>query len=293
VARARKPQLSFKRLNQIASGLMLRAASVPINLLGMRTRASAIEQLSERMLATVGTGAGPIRFFCPSPQLATRAETLLTKEPDMIRWIDGFEGNSVFWDIGANVGVFSLYAGARRGVSVLSFEPSAANFYVLSRNIQLNQLDDRVTAYCLALSGRTELGVLNMASVAMGSAMSQFGRPGEMSRYCEKRTNGVAQGMIGFTVDDFIARFCPAFPNYLKMDVDGLELPILQGARNTLRDPRLRSLMVELSLSNKEEGSRAVALLEESGFHFVSHGETQGTEVEKAANHLFERYSKP
>lgn len=231
---------------------------------------------------------GTLKFFAPSPLLQDRAANLLGKEPDMIQWLDGIPQDAVLWDVGANVGVFSLYAAFCRKARVLAFEPSAANFHVLARNIQLNHLNERVTCYCIALSGTTELGILNLSSPAMGTAMSQFGKPGEMSRYW---TGGdaAAHGMIGFTMDEFIKRFDPPFPTHLKMDVDGLEWPILQGAANTLRDPRLRAAMIELSLTDHAERARAMTLMEDSGFKFVSHGEAQGTETEKAANHLFER----
>lgn len=241
------------------------------------------------MIAEAAIAGGTIRFYAPSTLLRYRAESVLSKEPDTIEWIDKFEEDAVFWDIGANVGVYSLYAGVRRGVRVLSFEPSAANFHVLSRNIQLNRLCDRVTAYSIALSAQTQLGVLNMASASMGASLSQFGRRGESSRYWDDQTEPVVQGMVGFSIDDFIARFNPWFPNYLKMDVDGLELPILEGARDTLRDPRLKSLIVELNLTTAGEHRQAVSLLEDAGFRLISRGEIQGTQVEKAANHLFER----
>jgi FkbM family methyltransferase len=207
----------------------------------------------------------------------------------MIAWIDGFEECTVLWDIGANIGIFSLYAGLRRRTSVLAFEPSAANFHVLSRNIQLNELSERVTPYCLALSGRTQLGVLNMQSAAMGAAMTQFGQAGEPSRYWNGQIRPSVHGMVGFSIDDFIARFDPPFPNYLKMDVDGFELPILEGARAALRDPRLKSMMIELNITNAVEYQRALALLEAAGFRLSSRGDVQGQQDEKAANHLFER----
>jgi len=282
--------MNLKRLKQIANGLVRRIASVPLAILPFSARANAIEHMAEGMIFTIHSSAGSIRFFCPSSLLAMRAETLLSKEPDMIRWIDGFTPDSVFWDVGANVGVFSLYASVRRHVSVLSFEPSAANFHVLSRNIMLNHLNDRITSYAVALSGRTELGVLNLASAAMGSSMSQFGRPGEMSRYAGEGAPGLAHGMVGFTMDDFIEQFGPPFPNYLKIDVDGLEWMILQGGIKTLSDPRLRSAMIELSVTDKAENLKSVELLKNCGLDFTSQGELQGSETEKAANHLFVRH---
>lgn len=257
--------------------------------IGMHLRADVLERLTEETISVTTIPGNQIRFYTPSPLLMSRAACVLSKETDTIQWIDGFEDGMVLWDIGANVGVYSLYAAIQRSVSVLAFEPSAANFHVLSRNIHLNKLVDRVTGYCIAFSGRTQLGILNMASPSMGASIGQFGQFGEMSRYWEGQTGAAAHGMIGFTIDSFIAQFDPPFPNYLKLDVDGLELPILEGARMTLRDARLRSLLVELSLSRESEYRNAHLLLEEAGFRFVSRGATQGTQTESAANHLFQR----
>jgi hypothetical protein len=53
----------------------------------------------------------------------------------------------------------------------VAFEPAAANFHVLARNTAINQLGER------------SLGVLNLASDAMGSSLSQFGAAGDKSPY--------------------------------------------------------------------------------------------------------------
>jgi FkbM family methyltransferase len=248
-----------------------------------------LEDLTEKMVSVTAVPNGQILFHTPTPTLVWRANTLLTKEVETIAWIDQFIKGAVFWDIGANVGVYSLYAAIRREVSVLAFEPMAANFYVLNKNIQLNAVDKQVYAYCIALCDRTDLGVLNMTSGAMGTALSQFGKAGEMSRYAEENVSGWTQGMIAFSMDNFIRHFRPPFPNYVKVDVDGLETAILRGARETLCNPRLNSLMIELNVTDKEEYSGAVRVLEEAGLRLVSRGTIQGTKEEVCANHLFER----
>lgn len=276
------------RFQSLSRGVARRLAMLPLHALGPRLRAEALERLADAMITETAVPGGVLKFYAPTPLLQDRAATVLGKEPDMIRWLDSCGPDTVLWDIGANVGVFSLYAAVVRRVQVLAFEPSAANFHVLTRNVSLNQLNDRVTAYCVALSGTTELGVLNVGSTDMGAAMSQFGKAGEMSRYW-MGGDSAAHGMVGITVDEFIERFQPAFPTHLKMDVDGLEWPILQGAVKTLRDPRLRAAMVELSLTNQAERDQAMKLLADAGLRFVTHGEVQGTETEKAANHLFVR----
>ncbi len=274
-------------LSRLARGVARRLAAWPLRAVDARTRIEALESLSEQAIVEATVPGATLRFFAPTSLLRSRATGLLDKEPDTIRWIDAMSADAVLWDIGANVGVYSLYAAARLRCAVLAFEPSAANFYILARNIQLNGFEDRVSGYCLALSGATGLGVLNLDSNAPGTAMSQFGHAGEASRYSSGRPT--LQAMIGFTIDDFIARFDPPFPTAIKLDVDGLEWPILQGATRTLNDRRLTSLMVELSLTNTGERERATQALAASGFTFLSRGAAQGAGGEQAANHLFVR----
>jgi FkbM family methyltransferase len=272
----------------MARSAMRRLTAAPLGWVDAGSRAMALEQFSEGMIALSPVAGQNLRFFAPTVLLQQRAANLLTKEPDMIQWIDGFSSDAVLWDIGANVGVFSLYAVAQRRCKVLSFEPSAANFHVLARNVALNGLAGRIDAYCIALSGATGLGVLNLASTAMGAAMSMFGKAGEASPYSEG-PNVASHGMIGFTVDQFIELFSPPFPTHIKIDVDGLELAIIEGARQTLADTRLRSVMLELSLSNESERTLGMKVMDEAGLRYVSHGESQGTDTERAANHLFIR----
>ena len=68
-------------------------------------------RLAEYLVPTVEieTSHGIISFYCPGGRTVGRANTLLTKEKNTIAWIDSLE-EGVFWDIGANVGVFTLYA---------------------------------------------------------------------------------------------------------------------------------------------------------------------------------------
>ncbi len=120
-------------------------------------------------------------------------------------------------------------------------------------------------------------------------SLSQFGKPGERSPWAEVQDQTANHGAIGFSIDDFVARFNPPFPTHVKIDVDGIELPILQGAPGLLRDPRLKSVLVELNLSDPEERRQAVSLIEEAGLRLASQGEIQETATARGANHLFVR----
>jgi FkbM family methyltransferase len=268
---------------------MRELASLPLRMMPEFQRGLALEKMTSSMVSRVDVPAGSLLFTTPTPLLQARAKSTMTKEPDTIRWIDEFEPSDVFWDIGANVGVFGLYAARQRGVRVLAFEPSADNYTVLCRNIEINAFEDQVTPYCVALAGGTKLGVLNSPSREMGASLHQFGQKGQTSRYWDRGNTTSAQGVVGFSIDDFIGQFRPPFPTRLKIDVDGLEWPILQGARNTLCDRRLKSVMAELPLSDEDERNRAIRCLSDAGLDLLSVGEAQESGGERAANHFFSR----
>jgi FkbM family methyltransferase len=279
----------LRRSTSVGLRALREVALFPLRVLGKTQRGLALERLTASMVSKVDVPEDTLRFMTPTPLLQARASSILSKEPDTIQWIDRFELGDVFWDVGANVGVFSLYAACRRRVTVLAFEPSADNYMVLCKNVEINALEGRVIPYCIALAGTTELGVLNSPSREMGAALHQFGRKGDTSRYWKGGTITCAQGMIGFTIDDFIRQFRPLFPTRLKLDVDGLEWLILQGAEQTLCDPRLQSVMAELPISDEAERDRAIAWLSDAGFDLVMCGDKQENGGESAANHFFAR----
>src|SRR3984893_14567348 len=125
----------MRKLKRLISRTAQQIASLPMKAIGPHQRTDILDRLTEEAISVVKIPGNQIRFYTPSPLLMSRAASVLSKETDTIQWIDGFEDGKVLWDIGANVGVYSLYAAIQRSVSVLAFEPSAANFHVLSRNI--------------------------------------------------------------------------------------------------------------------------------------------------------------
>lgn len=82
---------------------------------------------------------GPLKYYCPSFMEMWRVETLYTKEPETIEWINNFPEHSILWDIGANVGMYTIYA-ANKGHFVVAFEPSSREYGILKKNIELNNV---------------------------------------------------------------------------------------------------------------------------------------------------------
>ncbi len=112
---------------------------------------------------------------------------------------------------------------------VLAFEPAPGNYYLLSKNIELNKMDKNIFSYCLALNDETKLDVFYMGSTNLGGALNSFGEARDMRG--DIFTESLRQAMVEFSIDDFIARFNPLFPNHIKIDVDGIEDAIIRGGQ--------------------------------------------------------------
>lgn len=251
----------------------IRAMHGAIGLAGGRHAGAIRARIAERIVPTVDcrVPAGTVRFYCPDPLPEQRARTFLTKEPETLAWIDGFERGDVLWDIGANVGSFSLYA-ALKQVRAIAFEPSAGNYYLLNRNIEINGMSDRITALCVALSDDTRLASFHMQTTQLGGALSSFSEAVDWQG--RSYTAAFEQGMIGFDIDSFIEQFEPPFPAHIKIDVDGREDKVIAGASRTLRDPRLKSLLVELDGAREAYTADVIRQLDDAGLALDQKGQS-------------------
>jgi FkbM family methyltransferase len=276
------------RLFQSAS----KALKAGIGLLGQHTSAMVSANLVELLspIITIDTRLGVVRFHCAGNIPLLRAETLLTKEPETIEWIDTFSDGDVFWDIGANVGVYSLYAALKPNIRVLAYEPAACNYYVLNKNIEINRMDERIESFCIAFNDNSRLDYFYMGSTELGSSMHSFEKAVDWKGNAMSAT--FKQAMIGFTIDQFVEQFHPAFPNHIKIDVDGNEDKIISGAQKTLSDRRLKSLLIELDINNTEYCGNVTAQLEKAGLVLQSKRHApmfDHTEFASVYNHIFVR----
>jgi FkbM family methyltransferase len=183
-----------------------------------------------------------MRIAAPSRRALHEPWHFYENEPETVRWIDELPGDETLWDIGANIGMYTIYAARARGMRVLAFEPSASSYAVLTRNIELNGLGDRIAAYCLAFTDENRLDYLHMAHTDAGHSLHAFG----VSRSVAGDFAPVfLQATPGFAVDSFCALFDPPPPIHIKLDVDGIESAILTGAAETLRRS-VKTVLVEI-----------------------------------------------
>lgn len=234
----------------------------------------------------VETKYGSIIFYAPSTVIHWRSKTFFEKEPETLAWIDSFEPGGLFWDIGANVGLYALYA-ARKGHDVFAFEPVYQNTFVLSRNIYLNGLDDKIKPLPVALARSSKIDDIFMQRPSLGEAENSFG--------IDKDWRGVQyntvyrQGTVGFSIDDFLSFFKAKVPAYIKVDVDGLEYEIVYGMSCTLMRPELKEILLELCIDD-ERYPELLAFLLKNGFilKYKKHSTLfDGTEYKNVYNHVF------
>ena len=115
-------------------------------------------------------------FSVPNSLNRFRIESFSTKEPETLEWIDSFPPGSVFWDIGANIGLYSCYAAKARSCKIFAFEPSVFNLELLARNIYLNHLTSHVVIIPLPLSNSLGISTLNMTTREWGSVVNFWAR---------------------------------------------------------------------------------------------------------------------
>lgn len=173
------------------------------------------------------------------------------------------EPGSVFWDVGANVGVLSLYAAQRGDLDVHAFEPAAANYHMLAANCELNGFEDVLSCYMLGFGDRTLVSRIEASQFAAGASFKFKGTPDE-----DSASSGHHQTSLLFSIDDFVERFDVPLPNYLKIDVPGLKSEILAGAARVLTRMELRELQLEIR-EDSRGGRQILESLAAYGFHVV------------------------
>ena len=180
-------------------------------------------------------------------EYALRAQKSYEREKVTMHWLRYvIESEDVVYDIGANVGAYSLFAGYKvrtGGGRVYAFEPTYFNYFSLSRNIQENDLANIVIPYSLAVADLERERRLYLSSIVSGSALHGLGQTSsEGSEFIPQ----FQQGVYTISLDIFCAQDGVEFPNHVKIDVDGGEAAVIRGMQSIMKDSRLKSIMIEI-----------------------------------------------
>jgi FkbM family methyltransferase len=202
-----------------------------------------------------------------------RANSFTHKEPETVQWlIDELHAESVFWDIGANIGLFSLYAAAIHPTSkILAFEPAAHNYASLCENILINKFEN-IRPYSIAL-GMDQICFVDLylSKMEAGSAIHNIGKssPWSISDSVFK------QPCVSVSIDELIEKHGFPQPTIIKIDVDGAEISILKTASTALKN--VNTLLVELDAHDEVELGIAREILEGHGFRLFDSSKREKT----------------
>ena len=198
---------------------------------------------------TMKDNGGSYKFVIDTDTCLFRAQTLLIKEKSTISWIKSFDQQDIFLDIGANIGIYTIFS-SPRVKKVYAIEPHCGNFYNLLKNIHENNAKN-IIPFSIGLHNKVGIYDFNYSSTDIGSSGSQIdtnihGEGWTISTEIVEKKNVMS-------IDHLINHEYIEYPTHIKIDVDGNEYLILKGAKKLLKTGRVKSILVEY---NPKDGNR-------------------------------------
>jgi FkbM family methyltransferase len=135
----------------------------------------------------------------------------------------------VFVDVGANVGAFSMLASGVVGAKSLALEPVPSTFSALKLNIAVNGLERMIDPFPVAAGPR--LGYVRLSTDR-----------GPQNRVVADSYSGASAEVRVMSLDAVVENACLAL---LKVDTEGSEGSVLEGASKTLLKPTLKAVLLE------------------------------------------------
>ena len=250
--------------------------------------------IQERSYKSIKILDKEIKFFVPNQVTNWRVDTYFSKEPETLEWIDSFEKkeNLIFWDIGANIGLYSIYNSLKNPKSTtIAFEPSSSNLRVLTRNISINNLEKNIKVVPIPLTNKENIfQEMNEGHFIEGGALNTFG---EKYNFEGKEFEPTMKyNLLGTTMNYFIENSILDIPDYIKIDVDGIEHLILEGGDKFLSDKKVKSLSIEINENFKEQYEKVLNLMKEYKFKILHKKRdddvfSEGSRFKKVYNLIF------
>jgi FkbM family methyltransferase len=204
-----------------------------------------------------------IKFYTPTKKTAGRVNKIFRKEPITITWMNNIKQDEIVIDVGANVGMDSLMSAVGRGAFVYGFEPEASNYNLLVQNIKLNSMSKKIQTYCAGVLDYDGFSSLNIAE-------DRDVGPGGSCHTVEEEVNFdltpmnviFKQGINVIKLDTFCEKL-KIKPDHIKIDVDGLEHRVINGAIESIKNSK--TVIIELN-TNLTEHNETINLMKNLGF---------------------------
>ena len=256
-----------------------------------------VESIRNNSISYLNINGSNYKFYTPNIITKFRIRTFYEKEPETLNWISNFDKKEpfTFMDIGSNVGIYSIYnCIINKNSNVLSIEPSMQNLSILSRNISLNNFQEKINILPIGLTNKKKgFFLMQETSLYEGGALNSFGEKFDFEG--NDITNKImnSYSTFGMSLDELINEFNINIPKYIKIDVDGIEHLILDGARDLLSNNKLKSVLVEINENFIDQTQKVNEIMKNTGFKLreKKQGEqsVKGTVFEKSYNCIFDR----
>jgi len=213
--------------------------------------------LREKLIRSVDVndGGSHYRFHCETQPEFSRCMRFFIKEPGTCEWIKNeVKAGDVFYDIGANVGIYTILAARYAGDTgkVYAFEPHSANFTRLLDNIGINNFEQIIIPCNFALHDQKGFFPFNYYSGKAATAESQLASTHDASK--TEFQPEITEQKYAVPIDNLIAEENFSPPQHIKIDVDGNELLILHGMSRLLKSSqRPKSIQVEINKPYRDE----------------------------------------
>lgn len=135
--------------------------------------------------------------------------------------------HAVMLDVGASAGSFTLLAKHHPDMTVYAFEPTPIGARILRENVYLNGLTDKVTVSECAVSNYNGTGIMHVIKAIGGLGVSMLDGKPAWHKDCDDIEIGVV------TLDTY-CELNRITPTLIKIDVEGAEKMVLQGAKETI-----------------------------------------------------------
>jgi len=177
---------------------------------------------------------------------------------DMAFCLHFLRKEDTFFDVGANVGIYTILASGHVGCQTFAFEPDKVTLLHLRENLKLNEIDKIVSIEEKAVGEKAGMIKFSVAKDTINHVISQ-------------NDNRSAFHEVEMT---FLGHFQSQLPKMIKIDVEGFEWNVLNGAKQLLADPNLDVILIEINGSGKYfdvDDNSLHLLLTESGFQPYSY----------------------
>lgn len=172
--------------------------------------------------------------------------------------ISNLKKDSLYIDVGANIGDTTIIASGYTKNKIYAFEPSPVAYPRLLENITLNNLDDQIIAEKIVLSDKA--GIVEFAE--METSETSHISVGDRSHQNIIRVKAV-------TLDDYAKSHQISKIDLIKIDVEGAEMLVLLGASELLNKHKIKHILVELNSQSSQYGytnSDVIRLLKKYGY---------------------------